>query len=43
MFVYLYFSRHPCQAHSQIFVETNHGGGDETRIDAIEVSGFPIE
>ncbi|EKM82882.1 hypothetical protein AGABI1DRAFT_125348 [Agaricus bisporus var. burnettii JB137-S8] len=26
-----------------IFVESNHGGGDETRIDAIDISGFPIE
>lgn len=33
----------PLLKYKQIFVESNHGGGDETRIDAIDISGFPIE
>ena len=27
----------------QIFVESNQGGGDLTRIDAIDVLGVPVE
>lgn len=39
----LRFVRFQSVSSLHIFVESNQGGGDQTRIDAIDVMGIPVE